>query len=171
MTACWVICQKTSDFYESPNLSGVVILWADLEGGAGRILECLWSFLKLSSSLFLLHQMHHISWAKKCSYPLKEAGQSQRSQSLYAFWVKVWVLRIIEKVEFSPKKILKQLFLFLKQNTSTQVKVIHLRVVEKLLNVKMDTDSKKCCTFWYFCNFHAANWFVESLWLTLSVIM
>lgn len=32
VTACWVICQKTSDFYESPNLSGVVILWADLKG-------------------------------------------------------------------------------------------------------------------------------------------
>lgn len=87
VTACWVICQKTSDFCESPNLSGVVILWADLKGGAGRILECFWSFLKWSSSfLFLLRQIYHISWAKKCSFLLKEASKIQRSQSLYAFW-------------------------------------------------------------------------------------
>lgn len=97
VTACWVICQKTSDFYESPNLSDVVILWADLEGEAGRISECFWSFLKWSSSfLFLLHQIPHINWAKKCSYPLTEAGNSQRSQSLYAFWGEVWILWVIE---------------------------------------------------------------------------
>lgn len=119
VTACWVICQKTSDFYESPNLSGVVILWADLESGAGRISECFWAVLKWSSSfLFLLHKIHPISWAKKCCYSLTETTAREVSVCML-FEVKFGFWGSLTRQEVSPKKIWKQLILFLKQNTST----------------------------------------------------
>jgi len=45
VTVSSVICQKTCELCESPNLSGVEILWADLEGRAENISGCFWSFL------------------------------------------------------------------------------------------------------------------------------
>lgn len=170
VTACWVICQKTSDFYESPNLSGVVIIWADLEGGAGRILECFWSFLKWSSSfLFLLHQIPHINWAKTCSHPLTEAGNSQRSQSLCFLRWSMDFGGNWEDRKFHLKRFESTLsYLWRKYFCSGKGHISHS--CGEFLNVKTNTDSKKCSPVWYFCSFHAARWFVEILWLTLFVM-